>query len=1801
MKIVGALLLVVACVHANSIHRYGWTPQTESVFRFESQVLKGIPAIRNTQYAGLKITAQVRVQAFQDYTLHVKIEHPRFVTLNGQISLTEANRILANGGPHSGAKDVNLGSFQRYLEEPILVHLKRGLIENFFVAHDEPVSVTNIKRSLLSQLQLDVTGSQPIAVDIPRMGAAQGLYHKVLEESVVGNCYTEYNILPMTPARVIELERAWEDEERSAQLTPSEQGKKVCEGKTYYEIIKTRDLDHCRYSPQFQHVSGADFSGDVTKSRVGNLETHMISSTTYACGELSDFTIRKIVVDDHIVNNPTLYNNEQKQTTRARIMMELLEKKRASNRMSLPSQTRRETSLVYGYEGQESWRQRMSSEVIHKTEQILGTDPLAQQDNLTDAPISLWPVQLPSNEIISKVVAHMKTIARAMNESPEIYSSRLDIAGQLSTVSKYMQTLSLNDLEQVWTQTLAGISQEHKMSTKQLLMDTLAMVGTNPSTVLVLKKIDAAEISFIKATATIQSAMKSIRTPTKELLSKLVNTVKKWKNDQNMEKKKLLTPTLLQLSNLLYHAYVNPSTMVSNYPVRIYGIFGTNSSEVLVNEYIPLLTQMLDSSVEPVLIAALGKLGHLEAVKPILEIAQDRNKAPMIRSLAIYSLKRVSKQNPTVMKPVLLALVNNPVEHADVRIAAISVLPWTQPSYAELQKIAVRSWYETSKQVSSFARSTFESLLYTEVPELKPLGMKVKGILHMFKPSHYGIQFSKNIHISDFVRYLFSTFSTEAAYTATKESVVPSRISYNKEVFMQVLGEGLKMNFQSFSVYSQAMERAIDTLLKVKEVFGDMLTTTQPIAEELRKIAQEIQLIPRVARESKAVVFYRNMGYEYGLELTADTFFTMLESISQGNVVAKLNEGIETNIIAAANLFSMSVYRPTEAGIYMIARHDLPSVLAAKASLKYADAQGVKVTASFVPLWNIKMQSYSSVISPFNKEIVASGVSSAVHIAAPLEGEVTARKGELDIVFRFPRETLHRTISVEAISAFVMPFTLRRTIGALDQAPELKEIVSGEPLKRYSKQSNGLVYGEFKFESDNKFIDFYSYWEKIRQTNIAAYPEVIPFLSSVRKSSVTVILDPIKCEMKEVSLKLRLWAQKPSTLMAIVSKPIESSVIQEIQPLPSVRKAFSLLHNAPASLLKAEVAIKRFDAVEKAEAYVILGYNPDQAPLVKSVAAATIKVPQAGIDYGVLYNGVLRLPNINARWSTHQLVNQPLVATYDAEILYGDETRQQNKEKIRLQSELNRSLNQRQSVRESEEFRKCGLDATAGRRLSPICIKVRNQAGSIDTAEIYLEFPQRIYKSAVLSTLEELVKANFMPYYKQQAVPQLPAGLVHLKLNFARAGDVANVKVVHKNDAYILKAIRIPMQIQGVMPLCVRNTLFDWIEQKSTHNYAPASCRIEPEFVSTFDNKTYAYKINDCEHVLMLDGSRVMPVAVVTKTVSGQEKMVKILSGITKVELVPDSGYLKVKLNGREITINPRETYVKKDAQTGMAIVEIKHYQDGVYHVYLPSQLLHVLTDGKSIEVVAPQLLKNRAAGLCGDLNGEKVADLPSPQKCIMKPEFAAYSYMLNKESSSQPRCAGIPRQHLSEYRREIQECVKDEIIPTPLVPLFERATGGLGMGGYASNGVGYGESQGGSGQGGRSAIMGGSPMGNGNGGSFSGSSGTTMVQPCYSPAELNKALQDAGNKLVVIDFCANWSIQCKMMGAEFWRLSVNRDFSDVLFLKVDIDQDEESAEEYNISPQSIPTFIFVKNNERVGRYTGTDTLKLMRMIKQRK
>jgi len=238
------------------------------------------------------------------------------------------------------------------------------------------------------------------------------------------------------------------------------------------------------------------------------------------------------------------------------------------------------------------------------------------------------------------------------------------------------------------------------------------------------------------------------------------------------------------------------------------------------------------------------------------------------------------------------------------------------------------------------------------------------------------------------------------------------------------------------------------------------------------------------------------------------------------------------------------------------------------------------------------------------------------------------------------------------------------------------------------------------------------------------------------------------------------------------------------------------------------------------------------------------------------------------------------------------------------------------------------------------------------------------------------------------------------------------------------------------------NFLTDIVPLRLSGYAIPSTCVVEPSYIRTFDNKTVEYAINDCEHVLLLDGSRRLPVAVVTKTIPEQKKMVRILAGVTEVHLIPVSGAIEVEYNRVKIPINLGEIVMKK-SPTGIVMTLIKRYHDNTYLVYIPSLSLTVITDGVRVEVVAPRILKSRAAGLCGDMNDEITADLKTPRMCVMRSKLAAISYMLNKAGTSSvfPRCSGIPAQFHEEFARESQICTKETIIPTPVLKLYERIT----------------------------------------------------------------------------------------------------------------------------------------------------------------
>ncbi|KAI8128236.1 Thioredoxin-T [Lucilia cuprina] len=90
--------------------------------------------------------------------------------------------------------------------------------------------------------------------------------------------------------------------------------------------------------------------------------------------------------------------------------------------------------------------------------------------------------------------------------------------------------------------------------------------------------------------------------------------------------------------------------------------------------------------------------------------------------------------------------------------------------------------------------------------------------------------------------------------------------------------------------------------------------------------------------------------------------------------------------------------------------------------------------------------------------------------------------------------------------------------------------------------------------------------------------------------------------------------------------------------------------------------------------------------------------------------------------------------------------------------------------------------------------------------------------------------------------------------------------------------------------------------------------------------------------------------------------------------------------------------------------------------------------------------------------------------------------------------------------------------------------------------------------------------------------------------------LEDADNKLVVIDFYANWCAPCKLINPQLEELSVQ--YADkVKFLKVNVDECEDIAMAYNVT--SMPTFVFVRDQQIIDVLVGGNLEKLVKNMEK--
>uniref|UniRef100_H2LTS5 Thioredoxin n=1 Tax=Oryzias latipes TaxID=8090 RepID=H2LTS5_ORYLA len=103
------------------------------------------------------------------------------------------------------------------------------------------------------------------------------------------------------------------------------------------------------------------------------------------------------------------------------------------------------------------------------------------------------------------------------------------------------------------------------------------------------------------------------------------------------------------------------------------------------------------------------------------------------------------------------------------------------------------------------------------------------------------------------------------------------------------------------------------------------------------------------------------------------------------------------------------------------------------------------------------------------------------------------------------------------------------------------------------------------------------------------------------------------------------------------------------------------------------------------------------------------------------------------------------------------------------------------------------------------------------------------------------------------------------------------------------------------------------------------------------------------------------------------------------------------------------------------------------------------------------------------------------------------------------------------------------------------------------------------------------------------------MVREVADLAEFKKILEDAGDKLVVVDFTASWCGPCKQIAPLYKQMSESDDNKNVVFLKVDVDEADVSV---FCEIKCMPTFHFYKGGKKVDEFSGANVATLEEKLK---
>lgn len=792
------------------------------------------------------------------------------------------------------------------------------------------------------------------------------------------------------------------------------------------------------------------------------------------------------------------------------------------------------------------------------------------------------------------------------------------------------------------------------------------------------------------------------------------------------------------------------------------------------------------------------------------------------------------------------------------------------------------------------------------------------------------------------------------------------------------------------------------------------------------------------------------------------------------------------------NLGSAEFLIPSDMGFPIVIEQNMPGLVSIRGSMEMnCNVQTPTIKLEALPMLSVHHHVHVGTYSPFTKKLVVTGLKQDLTVNIPTKTHVLYKvsTNEVKIILK-PVEMKKPT---DLLYFSTKPFTTAQSYFSLMprcHSSDLKYIKSEVPMRAVSIPSGGSVLGlslSATIETETPFLDLPYVMQMAKMYNYNPV-NMIRFLfaphsvtqngqPSIRYHTFRVKYDALSSSTKEAEFTflpgcaVKKMGQKEPLIMSIAPKtsgqggstlwswmpygvqvhPISTKVLPVVQEtLKSIMMEKTHMSHGFAAVLRLEA---KFNGGQRPRLFTYqasIGRGKDLANVTRWHGTWETEPNSPSMSQKICVDGHVTLPTVPT-WDIGMTRNMNMNLLIKNTIGFG---RTCNESQIKTFVTSRVSEKQLQWSRESPVAKICEKfieRRVPGAMSTPECQETHWLARMYDEVDIKFEsinVPTTIKNTVgkVTSSLQRL----WWPYVTENhsfthvTGHYQPKRESSIHLSFCKSSETVSMTLKTPERHVKFSNIRIPYVFRPFLPFVAgESNLMKAVQITSGSRMLP-TCRIEKDWLRTFDNKSLPLHMDDCFHVIAGDCSTTMQFGILARVVPHTvAKEIKVYMQKTEVKLIPTPSYsrgnrdVKIQINGSEFVI-PREITKTFPVGSVTPVVEIYRSIDDVYHLKGITTGITIKTNGERISVSPSLSMKGRLCGICGDMNDQALADISGPTRCVYSSpsvEVAAYRV-------STPQCSPMDTKIKQILDLETNNCARFQEMPTEVIKTYASIAG---------------------------------------------------------------------------------------------------------------------------------------------------------------